>query len=115
MVEHNICPYYKYGQCTVVPPKLAYAVVSASRCRKYWKTCRYYRKKLGLNNEKESRNEPKQRNIPLTSFLGRIEHEIVITTDVKKMNSEGKKILERKMSKVFQMLLTETKEKKEVS
>lgn len=114
MVKHSICPYYKYGQCTIVPSKLAYAVVSMSRCRKYWKTCRYYRKRLGLNNEKESRNEHRQKNIPLTSFLGRVEHEIVITTDIKK-NSRGKKILEQKISKVFQMLLTEMKEKKEVS
>ncbi len=113
LVNQETCPFYKYGQCTIVPPELAYTVVNTLRCRKYWKTCRYYRKKLGLSSKKRTEENEIQKNVPLTSFLGRPEREIVVTAEVRKMNSRGKRTLEKKMSKVFQMLLAEMKKEED--
>ena len=36
------CPYYRYGQCLLVPVHLAYAVVNSQRCLRDWRTCKYY-------------------------------------------------------------------------
>jgi len=108
-VKQEPCPFYKYGQCTIVPPELAYTVVNTLRCRKYWKTCKYYRKKLGLERERRTEENEIRKNVPLTDFLGRLEREIIVTAEVRKMNSGSKRTLEKKISKVFQMLLAEMK------
>jgi len=51
----STCPYYKYGQCLLVPIHLAYAVVDSQRCRRGWRTCKYYMNASGGSEVGEKR------------------------------------------------------------
>lgn len=109
--NNEYCPFYKYGQCTIVVAKLAYSVVHHERCKKYWKTCRYYRDHIGVSQKINSNSSRKPRNILLTSFLNHIDREIVITsTSSKKLSSKSKREIEEKFTEVLEMLLEDSQE-----
>lgn len=63
------CPYYKYGQCTVAPKSIATTVVEAKRCKKDWRSCRYYTR----NARVERIKSPPKNNGTLEDYMLSVE------------------------------------------
>lgn len=51
----DTCPYYRYGQCLLVPVHLAYTIVNTQRCLRDWRTCKYYLNASGGSRASEKR------------------------------------------------------------
>ena len=112
MVNKEHCPFFKYGQCIIVSPHIAYSIVNLERCSKYYKTCRYYLKHSGkLSVKSKSSKDFRDRNSSLLQFIDKSETKLVTVGYYSSKNSmKERRRREKLISEVLEMLLRDSQE-----
>ncbi len=79
--NNDVCPYFKYGQCLLVPVHLAYVVVDLHRCRSGWRTCKYY---LNMGGGKITEERILRGNGTLEDFVQKVSQISLNSNNAKK-------------------------------
>jgi len=105
--EH--CPFFKYGQCIIAPPHIAYSIVNLERCSKYYKTCKYYLKHVGEASGKSKSRDIHDKNKSLLQFIDRNEAKLITVGYYSSRNSmKERRRKEKLISEVLEMILKDS-------
>lgn len=107
--EH--CPFFKYGQCIIAPPHIAYSIVNFERCSKYYRTCKYYLKHVNESSKKSKSRNLSDKNKSLLQFIDKSETKLVTVSYYSRKNGiKERRRKEKLISEVLEMILKDSQE-----
>ncbi len=110
-MEKDHCPFLKYGQCIVAPPQIAFTIVNFERCKKYYKTCKYYLKHTGALTDSKGKQGLRDKNKSLLQFIDKRETKLVtVGYYSSRSNMRERRKSEKLIAKVLEMLLKDSEE-----